>query len=161
MSQNIGFLVWCPEHGFPTYQHETFLGAVAEAERLKRLHPQRRFVVMSPVERMSDVGYASGFSDGKKEGLTQAHREIMKAEANADRWSDEAHELRKLKPIMARAQAFQSIVADCLCWFAGYRAGSAGDGYGAVWTPSRDTLQELNQHLQSLLPSAMDDEIPF
>ena len=159
----IGFLVWCPEQGFPTRLHDSFARAVAEAERLKRLHPGQRFIVMSPVLDASDVGPALAWSRGNHEGLAQAHREIMKAEAVADRLHDEIHELRKAKPLIERAVFWQSVVADCLCWFDGFAAAHANrESYDQPAIPDRHKVRALNSALQSLLPADdATDEIPF
>lgn len=158
----IGFLVWNPARDFPTHVHGSFLAAVAEADRLKRQNPGQRFVVMSPVEDMSGVGYALGWDRGRQEGLAQAHREIMAAEARSDRFSDELDDLRPLKVFRDRRVAFQAIVADCLLWFNGFSAAFEGkDSWERPTIPERDKLRELNGALQVLLPGGDDQEIPF
>lgn len=170
MSAPIGFLIWCPEHGLPRVVHGDFLTAIAEADRLKREHPDRRFTVMSPVEDMSGVGYALGWTRGREEGLGQAHREIMKAEASADRAMDQAHDLkakvRRFEALDRQAKAFQSIVADALCWFDGYSGAFAlRENYETPRTPDRERLRALNVALQEIAftdaERCLDDEIPF
>lgn len=60
-----------------------------------------------------------------------------------------------------RAAAFQSIVADCMCWFAGFEAAHVGkETWERPWTPERERLRDLNIALQNLLP-ASETEIPF
>ncbi len=167
MTEPIGFLVWCPERGFPTYTHPNFLGAIAEADRLKRANPGCRFVVMAPCEDMSMIGYSLGWSRGREEGLAQSHREIMKAEAVEDRNMDAAHDLRarlrRTAKIEDNAKAFQSIVADALLWFDGFAAAHAHrESYDQPRIPDRDQLRTLNGALQDLAePDASLGEIPF
>lgn len=170
-SEPIGFLVWCPEHGPPTVVHGSFLSAFAEAERLKRLHPTKRFVVMSPVEDMSGVGYARGWDRGRAEGVKQAHREVIDAEAARDRLADENHDLKReaalFAPFKANADAFQAIVADCQCWLDGFNASHIGkDSWERPHVPTRERLLDLNIALQAVLSAQrtsdpLDDEIPF
>ncbi len=167
----IGFLVWCPESGFPTVTHPTFLDAVAEADRLKRQHPGHRFVVMSPVEDMSGVGYAMGWSEGRKEGLAQAHREIMDAEAKTDRLYEERDGLRaKLADVegfRTNAADYQAIVADALLWFDGFAAAhSPRESWERPHIPDRERLRNLSAAFQRVLPPGQnvldgDLEIPF
>lgn len=164
----VGFLIWCPEHGLPTVAHPTFLGAVAEADRLKRQYPGHRFVVMSPVEDMSGVGYALGWSRGREEGLAQAHREIMDAEAKTDRLYDLSDDLQgqllDLKGFRDDAVAYQAIVADALLWFDGFAAAhSPRESWERPRLPDRERLRDLNAAFQRVLPPGpdADQEIPF
>ncbi|MCX7585050.1 hypothetical protein [Phenylobacterium sp. 58.2.17] len=166
MTGSTGFLVWNPAHGMPTFVHQTFLGAVAEADRLKRAHPGSRFVVMAPVEDMSGVGYALGWSRGRE----QAHRDVMDADARADRARDELFDLqahtRLLNVFSENAEEFQAIVADCLLWFDGFAAAQSGrDTCERSHLPHRDKLTTLNAALQSVLRAQrsadLEAEIPF
>lgn len=173
-SPPIGFLVWCPERGSPTFVHKTFLEAIAEADRLKRAHPGHRFVVMAPIEDMSGVGYALGWSRGREEAAAQAHQEVVDADARADRARDEVYELQaalsRLKVFADNADEFQAIVADCQCWFDGFAGAQSGrESYERSHLPSRDKLTALNAALQAVLRAKpqraeSDDlelEIPF
>lgn len=162
MRRPVGFLVWNPSRSLPTMQHETLERAEAEAERLRSLHPDETFWVMSPIR--ASVGAARGFSDGKTEGLAQAHAEIMLAEGRAERALDELHRLRMAAGHFAsfkpNAADYQATVADCLLWFDGF---NAAHHERAPFTPDREKLRRLNQALQGLLPGSdpMDDEVPF
>ena len=168
MADTIGFLVWNPSRSLPTKVHDTLDRALAEAERLTALNPGERFIIMSPVMAGPDATAAKAWSDGKAEGLAQAHREIMRAEAASDRWSEEAHRLtaslRRLGIIQDNQRRYQAIVADCLLWFDGF---SAAFGVNEAWQqpriPDRDTLRSLNKALQDLEAPALlqDEEIPF
>lgn len=173
-SPPIGFLVWCPERGTPTFVHKTFLEAVAEADRLKRSHPDCRFVVMAPVEDMSGVGYALGWSRGREEAAAQARQDVIDADARADRARDEAYELRvaldRLQPFADNAEDFQAIVADCQCWFDGFAGAQSGrESYERSHLPNRDKLTALNAAFQAVLRARplrtvgdeLDDHIPF
>lgn len=169
-SPPLGFHVWNPNGHLPTFTHQSFLGAWAEKDRLTRANPRDRFVVMAPVEDMSMIGYSLGWTEGREEGLAQAHREIMKAEAHTDRLCDEVHDLRKLvkrlQVIIDRAAPFQAIVADCLLWFDGFNAHFAGKAARKrPNVPDREGLRKLNEALQGLLPDGLkpdlDDHIPF
>lgn len=170
----VGFMVWCPDRGFPTKAHSTLERALAEAERLTRQHPGQRFCIMAPVLSAADATKAKAHSDGMAEGLAQAHREIMRAERISDALSEQVFELkaeiRRLKElrdtgsaVIARAEHFQSVVADAQCWFDGYQAAHAGqDNWQRPWTPDTDKLRELNAALRGCLPATVsDDEIPF
>jgi len=157
----IGFLVWNPSRGVPTVQHETLAKAEAEAERLRALHPDETFWVMSPVTSARAKSAAGAFSDGKAEGLAQAHAEIMLAEGRADRASDELHRLRRELSDFSHFRG--DTAADCLLWFDGFNAAHAHkEGWERPRTPDREKLQHLNAALQRLVPGAVDDEdIPF
>jgi hypothetical protein len=48
--EDLFFLVWCEGGGAPTFKHYTFASAKAEAARLARLSPDRRFTVMVAVQ---------------------------------------------------------------------------------------------------------------
>lgn len=163
----IGFLVWCPEHGPPTVVHGHFIQAVAEADRLKHANPTRRFVVMSPVEDQSGVGYALGWDRGRAEGLCEAHRQIMDAEARRDvaldKVGDLTSDLRGVRVFRDRARAFQAIVADCLLWFDGFAAAhSPKEAWERPHVPDRERLRELNAAFQEVDPATVqDEEIPF
>lgn len=167
----LGFHVWSPEGNLPTVTHPTFLAAVAEADRLKRANPGSRFVVMAPIEDMSGVGYALGFSRGREEGLAQAHREIMKAEANADRHAIEARELRSgasaSRALIDNASEHQAAIADCILWFDGFTAAhSPKESWERPHVPNRDRLTALNGALQRVLSVRTDrplddQDIPF
>jgi hypothetical protein len=126
MEKPIGFLVWNPEANLPQHVHSTLELALTEAERLGRANPGKRFVVMAPVLTAQDAHRAKAFSDGKAEGLAQAHREIMHAEAKTDRLLEEKHvwaqQTRRLAVFAQKHRAFQSIVADALLWFDGFMA---------------------------------------
>ena len=168
---SVGFLVWNPAGRLPTRVHPTFLSAVAEASRLKRLHPHQRFYVMAPVEDQSMIGHALGWERGRADGLAQAHREIMVAEARADRFCEELFELKRRRPgmdaIAREARRFQTVVADVLCWFAGYEAAHSPKKRRRIWLPEREMLRDLNRHLLDALEAdeprrpADDQEIPF
>lgn len=168
----IGFHVWNPAGRLPTYTHPTFLAAWAEKDRLQRLHPTERFVVMMPCEDVSAIGYGLGFTRGRQEGLREAHGEIVQAEAAADRLRDAMDELRWAKVLVDEVEKHQATVADCLLWFQGFNAAYAGrDSYDRPNTPSAEKLRELNQALQAIWrerdlangkASPADDlEIPF
>jgi hypothetical protein len=170
-SPPIGFLVWCPERGLPTYKHPTFLGAVDEAARLKRAAPKHRFVVMAPIEDQSGVGYALGFCRGRQEAAAQARQDVIDADARTDVLRDQLFDLQTemglLKVIRDNIDEFQAIVADCQIWFDGFAAAQSG---AEPWVrsnlPSRDKLTALNAALQAVMRSrsadqTLDDEIPF
>ncbi len=166
-----GFMVWNPDGRMPTAVHPTLKSAAEEAARLKRAHRGERFYVMVPVLGEPEFSYARGLNDGKAEGLAQAHREIMDAEAKADRLSDaldlERFQSRMARKVIERADAFRSVVADCLCWFAGFDAAhSYKESWERPWAPERATLRELNTALQEIAgegtrPAALSEEIPF
>lgn len=161
----IGFMVWNPARGMPTYSHRSLEGALREAERLTARNPGERFIIMSPVLAGPETTIAKAWSDGKAAGLSQAHNEIMRAEGISDRAQDQVHDMRRelsdLSVFKDRAAEFQSIVADCMCWFAGFDAAQAGrEGWERPWTPERERLRDLNIALQNLLP-ASETEIPF
>jgi len=46
MSKSAFWAVWCPTAGSPTVRHETESHAIAEAERLARLHQGSEFYVL-------------------------------------------------------------------------------------------------------------------
>lgn len=169
-----GFMVWSPEGRMPSYVHPTFKGALAEAERLKRNYPSRRFYVMSPVDGLAGAQAATSFEQGKAEGHAAARREIMQAEAAHDRLADRLRDLRaelaalkdRTRHVLSDVQGFQSIVADCVTWFAGFEAAfQHKESWERPWTPDRDKLRALNSALQSAIPSTAndlsDDDIPF
>lgn len=170
MRHPVGFIVWNPSRSLPTMQYATFAKAEAEAGRFRALHPDETFWVMAPVKGEKTAAAAKAFSDGKAEGLAQAHAEIMLAEGRSDRLDDENRRLKReqgaLAPIRGQAVAFQAIVADCLCWFDGFNAAHrSADSWERPNTPSRDKIMGLNSALQLLLPGAEADdgewEIPF
>jgi hypothetical protein len=166
MRRPVGFLVWNPSRSLPTVQHETFSKAEAEAVRLSAQHPDEAFWIMSPVKGEKTRAAAKAFSDGKAEGMAQAHAEIMLAEGHRDRLFEERDHLRrsveKLGAIDANRSEFQAIVADCLLWFDGFNAGFSGkEPWERPHTPDREKLTALNGALQALLRSADLDEIPF
>jgi hypothetical protein len=167
MRRPVGYLVWNPARTLPTVQHETLERAEAEAERLRREHPDEMFWVMSPIKAATAA--AKAFSDGKAEGLAQARAEIMLAESRTDKLHDEVRRLRReigeftrFRPEVAEHQA---TAADALLWFDGFQAAHAHrEGYERPHTPDRQKLLRLNSALQRLLPSAdpdFDAEIPF
>lgn len=177
-SPPIGFLVWCPERGMPSFVHATFSAALEEAARLKRANPRHRFFVMAPVADLEMVSYAAGWSRGaieaRKEGLGRVHREVIDADARADRARDEAYELRvaldRLQPFADNAEDFQAVVADCQLWFDGFAAAQSGrESYERSHLPSRDKLTALNAAFQAVLRARplrtvgdeLDDHIPF
>lgn len=167
MTHSIGFMVWNPARGMPTVVHDTIERALAEAERLTRENSGERFIIMSPVMAGSDASTAKAWSDGKAEGLAQAHREIMRAEAHSDQWCDKARDLEtslsRFAAIERDQRRFQAIVADCLLWFDGFRAAhSPKDSWERPHVPDRDALRELNAALQALeTPQPEFEEIPF
>lgn len=170
MRRPVGFLVWNPARSLPTVQHDTFARAEAEAVRLSAANPNEMFWIMAPVKGEKTAAAAKAFSDGKAEGLAQAHAEIMLAEGRADRFSDELHRLRwtvkKLQAFDKNRSEFQAIVADCLTWFAGFEAAHHHqEGCDRPWTPSREKLRDLNMALQELMRAGrdhdLDEEIPF
>lgn len=167
MSQSIGFMVWNPARGMPHVVHDTIERALAEAERLTAKNPGERFIIMSPVMAGSDASAAKAWSDGKAEGLAQAHREIMKAEAFSDQWCERAQDferqLNRYGAIQRSQRRFQAIVADCLLWFDGFRAAhSPKDSWERPHVPDREALRELNAALQALeAPQSEFEEIPF
>ena len=163
----VGFMVWNPARGMPSVAHDTLERALSEAERLTAANPGERFVIMSPIMAGSDASAAKAWSDGKAEGLAQAHREIMRAEAKADqaldRVGDLASALRRVDALRTHHRRFQAIVADCLLWFDGFRAAhSPKDSWESPHVPDRDALRELNAALQALeTPQPEFEEIPF
>ncbi|MET3527258.1 hypothetical protein [Phenylobacterium koreense] len=170
----VGFMVWCPERGMPSYVHDTFAAALAEAERLKRANRGHRFFVMAPVTNAGSVAYASAVSIGLTAGREEAHADVVNADARADRARDEAHELRialdRLQPFADNAEDFQAIVADCQCWFDGFAGAQSGrESYERSHLPSRDKLTALNAAFQAVLRARpvrtgrdeFDDHIPF
>lgn len=161
----VGFLIWNPSRNLPTHVHETIESALAEFERLTRLHPGERFIIMSPVLAGSDASAAKAWSDGRAEGLAERLEDIKAAEAVSDRQGEELDGLRKLRPLLAELRQHQSTVADCLCWFDGFAGAFAHrDGWEQPRIPDRDAIRRLNGRLQDLLPEAapdMDDEVPF
>ena len=170
MSGSIGFLIWCPDHGPPTVVHDTLLAALAEAERLKRLHPSSRFVVMSPVTDQRGLTYARGWSAGRAEGLAQAHREIMAAEAQTDKARDRVSALEcaaeRIQPVTGSLHDLQMLIADCLLWFDGFAAAHASrEPWERPNVPSRERLREFNALLQVAAAAPadpdLDDHIPF
>lgn len=46
VSEEIFYLVWCPEKGSPTHQHGTYEDALNEAQRLARNNPGSKFYVL-------------------------------------------------------------------------------------------------------------------
>lgn len=167
------FLVWNPSRRLPTRGHETFEKAQAEAERLRIEtdfgDAEGEFWVMAPVRSKTAASAAKAFSDGKAEGLAQAHAEIMLAEARSDAAGDAQREMRRrlgsLEDIGGNADEFQAIVADCLLWFDGFRSAFHLSEAGHPRTPDRDGLTRLNTALQAVLRSQRgdieDEEIPF
>lgn len=167
MSQSIGFMVWNPARGMPHVVHDTLERALAEAERLTAKNPGERFIIMSPIMAGSDASSAKAWSDGKAEGLAQARREIMKAEAFSDQWCERAQDferqLNRYGALQREQRRFQAIVADCLLWFDGFRAAhSPKDSWERPHVPDREALRELNAALQALeAPQPEFEEIPF
>lgn len=166
MRRSVGFLVWNPARSLPSRQHETFAQAVTEAARLRVERPDETFWVMGPVHGEKAAKAAQAFSDGKAEGMAQAHAEIMLAEGKTDRLLDERAELRRslehLSTLDERRVEFQAIVADCMTWFAGFEAAHLHkESWDRPWTPDREQLRALNVALQALLRRAAEDEIPF
>lgn len=163
----IGFMVWNPAAGMPTVVHDTLERALSEAERLTAANPGQRFIIMSPIMAGSDASTAKAWSDGKAEGLAQAHNEIMRAEANADKWCDQFRSIQgrsaRFSTIERQQRRFQAIVADCLLWFDGFRAAhSPKDAWERPHVPDRDALRDLNAALQALeAPEPEFEEIPF
>lgn len=169
---SIGFHVWNPAGRLPAYVHDTFLRAWSEKDRLQAAYPDQRFVVMAPVLSIESAQAARAFSDGKAEGYAEARREVIAAESRLDKvW--EEFPIRALRPFLDDAEAYQSIVADCLLWFQGFNAAYAGrESYDRPNTPSVDKLRDLNIALQFILreqdkaggkrAADLDDlEIPF
>jgi hypothetical protein len=165
-----GFFVWNPAAGLPTRTHSTLARAAAEAYRLKCLNPAATFYVMAPLLCDGQTERAQQFSDGVEAGLAQAHREIMRAEAAADRNGEEVirlqGRLRSAQPILDQAWRFQAIVADALLWFDGFAAAyAAKESYERPNLPDRQDLKDLSRHLQNIETQAardlMDEEIPF
>lgn len=168
MRRPVGFLVWNPSRALPTVQHETYARADAEACRLRDLHPGETFFVMAPVTGAKATTAALAFSDGKAEGLAQAHAEIMLAEGRADRLDDEGRDLRRrlerMGDLTGRAAEYQATIADCLLWFDGFMAAHHNaEPCGRPYVPHRDKLVRLNEALQRLMrdPEVDDEEIPF
>lgn len=167
MSQSIGFMVWNPARGMPHVVHDTLERALAEAERLTAKNPGERFIIMSPIMAGSDASAAKAWSDGEAEGLAQAYREIMKAEAFSDQCCERAQDferqLNRYGAIQQGQRRFQAIVADCLLWFDGFRAAhSPKDSWERPHVPDREALRELNAALQALeAPQPEFKEIPF
>lgn len=161
------FLVWNPARGLPTYAHDSLESACREAVRLRSQHGGN-FYIMAPLIDEEEMWRAAAFSRGKNEGLAEARRQIMLAEGNADRLSDERVELRnklsRVEKWLFKAKGFQSIVADALLWFDGF---SAAHAHQSEWErptiPERHKLRELNSALLDLVPSSEydDDQIPF
>lgn len=156
----------------PSYVHDTFADALAEADRLKRANRGHRFFVMAPVTDLEMVSYAAGWSRGLTEGRKDAYRDVVNADARADRARDAAYELRaalKLLEVFAdKADEFQATVADCQLWFDGFAAAQSGrESWDRSHLPSRDSLVNLNAALQAVMRSKRpadeldDSEIPF
>lgn len=172
---HIGFHVWNPAGRLPTYVHDTFLRAWSEKDRLQAANPDQRFVVMAPVLSIESAQAARAFSDGKAEGYAEARDEVMAAEGRLDKALEELAAFKALRPFIEDAEAYQSIVADCLLWIQGFNAAYAGrESYERPDTPSVDKLRDLNIALQFILRErdkvarhgafdlARDDlEIPF
>lgn len=173
---SIGFHVWNPAGRLPTVTHQTFLAAWAEKDRLQRLHPTERFVVMMPCEDVSAIGYGLGFTRGREEAKRDIDARVRDAWQVADIARADATELRKrlaaAEPLIRDVEAYQAIVADCLLWFQGFNAAYAGcESYDRPNTPSVDKLRDLNIALQFILRERdkasgsyrdLDDqEIPF
>jgi len=64
--QPLFWCVWCEGGGNPTVKHREFTSAKAEAQRLARANPGRRFVVLAAavayVKRdLDEVRFSSGF----------------------------------------------------------------------------------------------------
>lgn len=151
----IGFHVWNPAGRLPTYTHPTFLGAWAEKDRLQRLHPTERFVVMMPCEDMSAIGYGLGFTRGREEARREVDYRVRDAWQVADIARQDATELRKrlasVEPLIKDVEAYQAIVADCLLWFQGFNAAYVGrESYDRPITPSAEKLRDLNAALQAI-----------
>ncbi len=123
-----------------------------------RTHTRRSLAeaLLPLVEKCAEVAFAQGAA----EVHADMHKQVMDAEANSDRLGERLH---KMKTIETNAVAFQAIVADCQCWFDGFKAAHAGqDSWEKPWTPNRDSLSRLNMALQALLPSRVgDEEVPF
>jgi hypothetical protein len=167
------FLVWNPARGLPTRSHNTLESAAAEAFRLWNANPGQRFYVMAPVMAEGEARDAKAFSAGKAEGLDEAHRQIVDADARADRYSNLYDELmrevqayRRCDDFLSKAREYQAIVADALLWFDGFAAAHA---HQDIWErpsiPDRSQLRDLNGKLQDLARAAisakLDEEIPF
>lgn len=120
----------------------------------KRTRRSLAEALLPMIERYAEIAAAQAVA----EMHVDMHKQVMDAEANSDRLGERLH---KLKAIEANARAFQAIVADCQCWFDGFKAAHAGqESWDKPWTPSRDSLSQLNMALQALLPGA-DEEVPF
>lgn len=165
-----GFLVWNPRRDMPTFQHETFERAEAEANRLARIASHGGFFIMAPVLTEEERDAAKAWSAGREQGRRESHLEIMHADARADRLADENFELRRrldrLSKIEREVARWQSLVADCLCWFEGFNAVFAlKDSWERPTTPDVGRLRLLNGAFQDATPlpqtELTDEEIPF
>lgn len=166
-----GFLVWSPEGRLPTMVHPTLERALGEAERLTRFNPGQRFFVMAPVITEGEAQIAKAYSRGIAEGYARARGEVMLAEKRQEQALDKVGDLRSALTLTEvfkeKAEPFQSIVADCIQWFGGFRAAHASrDDWERPHTPDRGSLITLNEAFQRLLRSRsntdlLDEEIPF
>ena len=162
-----GFMVWNPARGMPTVVHDTLEAALEEADRLYRLNPGERFLVMSPVLAGPDATVAKAWSDGLQQGRDEAKAEIARADDRAMRINRDLKnrdlELSSVRAIVRQHRRFQAIVADCLLWFDGFAAAHTHRDEGRPRIPDREDLRQLNHALQKLEPQThdLDEEIPF
>jgi hypothetical protein len=106
---------------------------------------------------------AGAFHEGQQSAaqlLQQAELALMEAD---DRAFQIGRRLERLSKIEAEHVSFQSLVADCQCWFDGFLASFVGkDSWEKPWTPDTGRLRALNDAFRHVAPpSGADAEIPF
>jgi len=126
-------------------------------------HSRRSLAValLPQIEALVELAKA----EGAAKVWSDAHDQIIRAEAKTDRLCDEVHDMKAslqcLSVFEKNHRRFWAIVADCQQWFNGFAAAHAGrDSWDQPRIPNPDTLRDLNAALSSLDVSE-DEDVPF